>query len=49
MTTIHDHSPAGQSYGRLELACVTEQTRDIRMHGMCDGARFAVSLCQIFS
>ena len=49
MTTIHDHSPAGQSYRRLELACVTDKTCDIRMHGMCDGTRFAVSRCQIFS
>ena len=24
------------------LACVTEQTEEIRAYGLCDGARFAV-------
>ena len=24
------------------LACITEQTHDIRVSGVCDGARFAV-------
>ena len=28
--------------------CVTEQTHDIRVCGLCDGARFAVPSRQIF-
>ena len=30
------------------LACVTEQTHEIRVYGLCDGARFAVPWRQIF-
>ena len=26
----------------LVLACVTEQTHEIRVYGLCNGARFAV-------
>ena len=29
-------------YNCVFLACVTEQTHDIRVYGLCDGARFAV-------
>ena len=27
---------------KSDLACVTETTHDIRVYGLCDGARFAV-------
>ena len=31
-----------------KLACFTEQTHDIRLYGLCDGARFAVPWRQAF-
>ena len=31
-----------QRYSTIDLTCVTEQTHDIHVYGLCDGARFAV-------